>query len=267
MAIIGAILGDIAGEPYEFNRTKYIDYKNVELFGKENHFTDDTVLTVATKYALERGVPFEIAYHIFGNKYPSAGYGSSFNIWLADSALKAYNSFGNGSAMRVSPVIDCAKTESELLANATKSASCTHNHPEGIKGAVTVAYCGWMAKHGASKQEIKDYACQAYPKEEYAFSCEYPLNVIRVDYFWNDTCQGSVPVAIRCFLDSEDYESCIRNAIGLKGDSDTLAAMAGCIAEEYYKKTGFNDEKLLKQYLDEYLYAEIEHEIVGCYRL
>jgi ADP-ribosylglycohydrolase len=241
MAIIGAILGDIAGQPFEFNHTKEIDFENIELFSTNNHFTDDTVLTIATKYALEQHIPFEIAYHTLANAYPNAGYGGSFVNWLADKSLRPYNSFGNGSAMRVSPVIDYAKNEKELLNLSTISASCTHNHPEGIKGAVTTAYCGWMAKYGASKREIEDYACKAYPKEDYAFSCEHSLKYIREKYFWNDTCQGTVPVAIRCFLSSEDYESFLRNAISINGDTDTIAAIGGCIAEEFYGGTGFNN--------------------------
>ncbi len=258
MSIIGAILGDVAGSPWEFNRTEDVDWKHIEIFSNQNYFTDDTVLTLATKYALDNCIPFEFAYHIFGNAYPNAGYGGAFHNWLNDEEMKPYNSYGNGSAMRVSPVIDYCKTKEEVIQTATRSAQCTHNHPEGIKGAVVTAVCGWMAKNGASKKEIKEYASYEYPASVYRYSVELPISVIRKDYVWNDYCQGSVPVAIRCFLESDDYESFLRKAIGLKGDADTLCAIGGCIAEEFYGTTGFDNEKLLKQYLDESLYRNVE---------
>lgn len=254
MAIIGAILGDIAGQPFEFNRKEDIDFKNVELFTDDNKYTDDTVLTIATKYALDKQIPFEIAYHIFGNTYPDVGYGGDFKAWLSSDEMKPYGSFGNGSAMRVSSIVDFCKNQTNVIETATRSAQCTHNHREGIKGAVVTAVCCWMAKVGASKKEICDYAKAKYPKEEYRYAVELPLKLIRDNYIWNVTCQGSVPVAIRCFLDSEDYESFLRNVISLRGDADTLGAIGGCIAEEFYGKTGFNDEMLLRKYLDSNLY-------------
>lgn len=258
MAIIGSVLGDIVGSLWEFNRTEDIDWKHVKLFTEENRFTDDTVLTLATKYALERSVPFEFAYHAFGNAYPDAGYGSAFCIWLINDEMKPYNSYGNGSAMRISPIIEFCKTKDEVIQTATRSAQCTHDHPEGIKGAVVTAVCGWMARNGASKKEIKKYAIHEYPEDSYRYSAALPLSIIRKDYTWNDFCQGSVPVAIRCFLESEDYESFLRNAIGLKGDADTLCAIGGCIAEEFYGTTGFDNERLLRQYLDKKLYEEVK---------
>ena len=257
MAIIGAIIGDIVGSLWEFNRTEDIDWKHIDLFTEDNYFTDDTVLTMATKYALDNGIPFEIAYHIFGNTYPGAGYGGSFCHWLMNDDMKPYNSYGNGSAMRISPIIDFCKTKDNVIQIATCSAKCTHSHPEGIKGAVVTAVCGWMAKNGASKKEIKEYAIREYPEDLYKYSTALPLSIIRKDYIWNEYCQGSVPVAIRCFLESEDYESFLRNAIGLKGDADTLCAIGGCIAEEFYGTTGFDNKTILKKYLDERLYEQI----------
>lgn len=260
MAIIGAILGDIAGQPFEFNRDKTIDFKNIELFTEENHFTDDTVLTMATLHAIQYNISFASAYHNYGNLYPDAGYGSSFANWLKDKWMQPYNSFGDGSAMRISPVIDlfdCKAKISDVALMAQSTAICTHNHYEGIKGAVVTAICGWMAKCGASKKEILDYACEQYKKSEYAFSCELSLNSIREKYFWNDTCQGSVPVAIRCFYESESYEDFLRTAISLCGDSDTICTIGGCIAEEYYQGTGFDNTSILMKYLDEKLFSEV----------
>lgn len=260
MAIIGAILGDIAGQPFEYNMKKDIDVDNIELFTERNHFTDDTVLTIATLYAIKNNILFSLAYHNYGNLYPNAGYGSSFVQWLNDNKLQPYNSYGNGSAMRVSPIIDLFNSQSkieDIIEMAKNTAMCTHNHYEGIKGAVVTAVCGWMAKCGASKKEILKYASSEYEKSNYAFSCELSLNVIRTNYFWNDTCQGSVPVAIRCFYESESYEDFIRKVLGLHGDSDTICAIGGCIAEEYYHGTGFNDKELLKTYLDNNLYSVV----------
>lgn len=267
MGMIGAIIGDIAGQPFEFNRDKNIDYEHVELFTDENRFTDDTVLTLATAHAINYAMPFALAYHEYGKLYPHAGYGSSFTNWLKEDKLQPYNSFGNGSAMRVSPVVDLfghnARIESVInMAKAT--AECTHNHEEGIKGAIVTAVCGWMAKCGASKKEILDYACKQYKKSEYAFSCELPLNTIREKYFWNDTCQGSVPVAIRCFYESESYEDFLRKTISMCGDSDTICAIGGCIAQEYYQGTGFDNTSILMKYLDEKLFAEVIRWVKLC---
>ena len=206
MAIIGAILGDIAGSKWEFNRPKDLDYEHIELFQDDSYYTDDTVLSVATKYALENEVSFKDAYNEFGNDYIDCGYGDRFFEWLIFKSKKPYKSCGNGSAMRVSPVIDFAKSRDDIIKYATMSAECTHNHQEGIKGAVVTAACGWMAKNGASKKEIEEYASREYPAGSYY---KYPVSMsmkeLREVYRWDETCQGSVPAAIRCFLDSEDY--------------------------------------------------------------
>ena len=156
--------------------------------------------------------------------------------------------------MRCSYIGEYFNTESEVIEWATKSAECTHNHPEGIKGAVVTSMCIYMAKKGASKAEILDYARKQYPMTSYEYSVEYELNKYRDTYKWDVSCQGSVPVAIRCFLDSEDYESFIRNVLSLNCDTDTLCAIGGGIAEEFYQGTGFNEEWILKNYLDDDLY-------------
>lgn len=254
MAIIGAILGDIAGSRWEFRRPKDLDWEHIDLFTDDCFFTDDTVLTVATKYALQNNVSFKEAYHKFGNKYPNCSYGCGFESWLGSKWSKPYNSFGNGAAMRVSPIVDSAITHAQVMSRAIRTAECTHNHPEGIKGAGVTAVCAWMAKTGASKTEIEEYASRQYTAKEYRFPVSMTLKELREVYRWNETCQGSVPVAIRCFLDSENYESFIRNVLSLPCDTDTLCAIGGGIAEEFYHRTGFDEEKLLKRYLDEYLY-------------
>lgn len=261
MAIIGAILGDIAGSRWEFGRPDDLNWETVPLFTNQCMFTDDTVLTIATKEALITGSPFEDVYHSFGNAYKDCGYGGSFMDWLHRNDKLPYNSFGNGSAMRVSPVVDLSLDMSQLIYNATRSAYCTHSHPEGVKGAIVTATCGWMAKHGASKREIEEYATKMYPAEKYKYPTSMSLSEMRNVYKWSVTCQGSVPVAIRCFLDSDNYESFLRNVISLKCDTDTLCAIGGGIAEEYYKTTGFDNEKLLRQYLDPFLFQYVQDEV------
>lgn len=254
MAIIGAVLGDIAGSRWEFGRPDDLDWEHIELFTDECFFTDDTVLTVATKYALQNGIPYEDAYYQFGNIYSNCSYGGSFVNWISFPGREPYGSFGNGSAMRVSPVVDLTIAKDEALWEAMKSAVCTHNHPQGIKGACVTAMCAWMAKYGASKKEIEEYANRQYPDSEYKFPVSMLMKDLRREYTWDVTCQTSVPIAIRCFLESENYESFLRNVISLYCDTDTLCAIGGCIAEEYYGGTGFSNETLLKKYLDQRLY-------------
>lgn len=255
MALIGAILGDIAGSQWEFHRPKDLDWEHIELFTDKCKFTDDTVLSIATKYALVNKVPFSYAYQHFGHKYPNCGYGSAFYEWLnGDSCFVPYGSYGNGSAMRVSAVVDFCNSQNDVINAAITTALCTHNHPEGVKGAVVTAMCALLAKRGSPKPAIFEYASRQYSKEDYRYPVCMSLKELRECYVWDTSCQGSVPVAIRCFLESEDYESFIRNVLSLPCDTDTLCAIGGCIAEEYYHGTGFDEEKLLKQYLDTDLY-------------
>lgn len=261
MAIVGAILGDIAGSRWEFGRPKDLKWETIDLFTDECEFTDDTVLTVATKRALLLNTPFHEEYHKLGNMYYDCGYGGRFIQWLDQHDKLPYNSYGNGSAMRVSPIVDLTSNYNDLVIKAVDSAACTHNHPEGIKGAIVTAICGWMAKSGASKKEIEDFASKEYPASKYPFPVSMSLNILRNNYSWSVTCQNSVPVAIRCFLDSDDYESFLRNVISLDCDTDTLCAIGGGIAEEFYKKTGFNDEELLRRYLDPFLYSHVAPHI------
>lgn len=254
MAIIGAILGDISGSQYEFLRPKDLDWKKCELFTDKCYFTDDSVMTLAAKLAVKNGISFADSYRRFGRKYPNAGYGGMFDAWLHWDDEEAYNSFGNGSAMRCSYIGEHFNGEKEVIEWATKSADCTHNHPEGIKGAVVTSMCVYMARTGATKAEIFDYVKKHYQKENYRYSVEHKIEDYRDAYRWDVTCQGSVPVAIRCFLESEDYESFLRNVYSLPCDMDTLCAIGGGIAEEFYKGTVFDEEYLLRNYLDDDLY-------------
>lgn len=258
MAIIGAILGDIAGSIYEFGVPRDIDISKEPLFTKRNFFTDDSIMTLATKYAIREHISFGDAYREYVHKYPRLSYGENFKTWAHHPELGPYNSYGNGAAMRCSYIGEHFLTEKEVEEWATKSAECTHNHPEGIKGAVTTAQCIYMARNGASKREMFYYAIRQYPKNDYKYGVEFPLNSYRNEYEWNETCMGSVPVAIRCFLESEDYESFLRNAFSIRCDLDTVCAIGGGIAEEFYHGTGFDNEKLLKAYLTEDLLSQIE---------
>lgn len=258
MAIIGTILGDISGSQYEFTRPQDLDYKVCDLFTDMCRFTDDTVMTLAAKLAVKNNISFEDSYRKMGRKYPDAGYGRKFDGWLRSGNKGAYNSYGNGSAMRCSYIGEHFNTREEVTEWAIKSADCTHDHPEGIKGAVVTAMCIYMARNGASKSEIFDYVKKNYPKESYKYSVEYNLDDLRNIYKWDVTCQGSVPVAVRAFLDSEDYESFLRNVYSLPCDMDTLCAIGGGIAEEFYHGTGLDEDTLLKKYLDDDLYEVVK---------
>ncbi len=249
MAIIGAILGDIAGSQYEYNRPQNLDYRKCDLFTDDCSITDDTVTSIAIKYAVDSNVPYQDALREIGVKHPSCGYGPKYFEWLFCENPKPYNSFGNGSAMRVSyigeyyEILDDAKREAE------KSAMVSHNHPEGIKGAVVTAVCVWMAKHGCDKDDIYKYVLSEYPIEKYKFPISKSLSQLQDEYSWDVTCMTSVPVAMRCFFESDSYEGFLRNVFSLECDMDTLCAIGGGVAEEYYHGTGLYDYRLLKRYL------------------
>ena len=213
MAIKGAIIGDISGSQYEFAQLEGLDYNSCDLFTDNCHFTDDTVMTLAAKISVKENISFANSYRKFGREYPDAGYGSRFWSWIWNDD-DAYYSFGNGSAMRCSYIGEHFNTEEEIIEWAVKSAECTHNHPEGIKGAVVTAMCIYMARTGASKTDILKYASYHYPSDSYKYSVEKKIADYRNDYKWDVSCQGSVPVAIRCFLESEDYVSFLRKEIG-----------------------------------------------------
>ena len=234
--MIGAILGDIVGSVYEFDNIKTKDF---ELFDKECLFTDDSVMTIAIAEALMQYENIDEnnidefketlidVMHEIGVKYLDCGYGGHFLLWILRNKREPYNSFGNGSAMRVSPVGWYAKTlkGAELIAKAT--AEVTHNHPEGIKGAVATAGAVFLARSGASMDELKEYISKYY-------KIDFTIDEIRPTYDYDVTCQGTVPQAMQAFFESESFEAAVRNAISIGGDSDTLAAITGAVAEAYY---------------------------------
>jgi ADP-ribosylglycohydrolase len=225
--MFGAIAGDVIGSVFEFNNTKRTDFK---LFSLWSQFTDDTVLTVAVADCILHGKDYAKTIKEYGLNYPDAGYGGMFYQWLRSDSLDPYNSFGNGSAMRVSPVGFAFNTVEEVMEEAAKSAAVTHNHPEGIKGAQAVALTIFWARHGCRKSYIKQQI-----EALFGYNLSQNLADLRKIDKFDATCQGSVPQAIIAFLKSRDYEDAIRKAISLGGDSDTIACMAGGIAHAYYK--------------------------------
>ena len=229
--MLGAIIGDIIGSVYEFNNKKQKDF---HLFTPMSRFTDDTVMTLAVaewltedKEHSEEGLVLRM--QDLGRRYPYVGYGGGFRRWLYNQQPKPYNSYGNGSAMRVSPIAFYAQSLEETLRLATISAKVTHNHPEGIKGAKAIASATYLARTGASKTEIK-----AYVEANFKYNLNLQLDHIRSIVCDAMSCQKTVPAAIWAFLEGEDFEDVIRIAVSLGGDSDTIAAMAGSIAQAFY---------------------------------
>jgi ADP-ribosylglycohydrolase len=222
--MLGAIAGDIIGSVYERDAIKTPFFS--PLFDPNARPTDDTVLTVALADSLLSGIDYIDKLHEYYAAYPFAGYGGAFRQW-ADSRLREpYNSFGNGSAMRVSPVGYAFDTLEEVMEQARRSAVVTHSHPEGIKGAQATATAIFLARQKASKDAIRDHL-----EGTFGYNLSRPLTTIRPWYLFDVTCQGSVPEAIIAFLEADSLESAIRNAISLGGDSDTQACIAGSIAE------------------------------------
>jgi ADP-ribosylglycohydrolase len=224
--LFGAIAGDMIGSRHEW---KACTDPQFALFSKSSRLTDDSVLTIAVADAILNQRGYGEAIVEYARKYPKAGYGSFFRRWLAKDGVEPYNSFGNGSAMRVSPVAWAFNTKDEVLREAERSAAVTHNHPEGINGAQSVAYAIYLARVGTSKDQIRKEV-----EARFGYKLHRTLEEIRPHYQWDSTCPGSVPESIIAFLESTDFESTIRNAILLGGDADTMAAIAGSIAEAYY---------------------------------
>lgn len=244
--LCGAIAGDVIGSFYEWNRTKDTDFR---LFTTSSKFTDDTVMTVANADWLLTNDKLWVIMQNYGNRYPHAGYGGMFRSWLRAEEPKPYNSFGNGSAMRVSPVGWAFDTLEDTLQAARQSAEVTHNHPEGVKGAQATAACIFMARTGRSKHEIKEYIEQTF-----GYDLNRTCDEIRPSYLMNVTCQGSVPESIIAFLESTDFESAIRLAVSLGGDADTMGAITGGIAEAYYGGVpGHIKKEVLKRLPNEFI--------------
>lgn len=257
MALKGAILGDIAGSRYEFYND--VDWKNTELFTDTCYFTDDTVMSLSVKKALIEGTDYIKTMQELGNKYPDAGYGGHFSEWLREENPQPYNSYGNGAAMRVSFIADYYENLADVKEAARQSAEISHNHPEGIKGAETTAVCIWMAKHGKTKDEIYRYMMSQYPASEYVYSGK-DLQWLREKGFYDISCQGSVPVALRCFYESDNFESFMRNIFSIKCDRDTIGAIGGGTVEEYYHGFEFDAEAVLERFLDAYLLGILRQE-------
>lgn len=261
--MIGAITGDVAGSRFEFRNYRAKDF---ELFSKNCFFTDDSVMTLAVAKALmlckntddTEGFKQVLisTMHEVGGRYPHCGYGGRFYYWVMQKRTEPYNSYGNGSAMRVSPVGWYASSLEECERLAAATAEVTHNHPEGIKGAVSVAGAIFLARTGHSMDEIKKYASRYY-------TIDFTIDEIRSSYRFNETCQGTVPQAFEAFFESDSFEDAVRTAVSVGGDSDTLAAITGSVAEAFY---GMDDEikKAALSYLDDYLLEIAEGFIDKC---
>ena len=224
--MIGAIAGDIIGSVYEYRGIKT---KEFPLFDARCNFTDDSVLTIAVADAILSGAPYVDSIRKIGQRYPGAGYGGNFSRWLHSEDYRPYNSWGNGSAMRVSPVGFAFSTEGEVLRQARMTAEITHNHPEGIRGAEATALAVFLARTDHSKEDIREQI-----STRFGYDLARTVDDIRPSYSFDVSCQGTVPEAIIAFLDSDSYEDAVRNAVSLGGDSDTLACITGGIAEAFY---------------------------------
>jgi len=253
--MLGAIIGDIAGSRFEFNN---IRSKEFDLFAKDSRITDDSIMTLAIAKAIMacNGDWQQLEYNAvkymqeIGRKYPNCGFGGMFRKWMFSNAPEPYNSYGNGAAMRVSSCGFIARTEEEAILLSRKVTEVTHNHAEGLKGAEAVSVAIFIARNGAAKSEIKERMEKDY------YSLNFTLDGIRDDYKFNETCQETVPQAIVAFLESVSFEDAIRGAVSIGGDSDTLAAITGSIAEAYYnvpsdlrsKALSFLDRELISIY-------------------
>jgi len=255
--MIGAIIGDIAGSRFEFNNYRHKDF---DLFTPECMVTDDSIMTLAIAKAImesrpdwsDLGAQAVRCMQEVGRPYPGCGYGGHFWGWMYSDDPQPYNSFGNGAAMRVSACGLAARTleEAKLLSKAVTEV--THNHPEGIKGAEATAVAIFMARNGATKEEIRDVIDWEY------YPMTFTLDEIRPTYWFNETCQDTVPQALQAFFESTSFEDAIRNAVSVGGDSDTLAAITGAVAEAFWgvpkeleqQALGFMDERQKRIYDD-----------------
>lgn len=228
LILAGAICGDTIGSAYEFSPTKELDFA---LFTPLSSFTDDTVCSIALADSLISGRDYSHTLQHWCKKYLDAGYGGMFWQWINTENPIPYGSYGNGAAMRVSPIGAYGRNLDEVMCLAKKTAMVTHNHPEGIKGAQATATAIYYALHGMSKTEIKSFIEKGFG---YDLSCDY--FTIQQTYGFDETCQGSVPESILAFLAADSFESTIRYAVALGGDADTQAAIAGGIAAAYYKE-------------------------------
>ena len=256
----GAITGDIIGSQFEFDRGN--KSREFELFGKNCEYTDDTVMTVAVAEALldagkdadEKTIKEKLISSLkkWGKKYPYAGYGNRFKLWVLSDKSEPYGSYGNGSGMRVSPVGWLYDSMERTREVARWTAEITHNHPEGIKGAESTAAAIFMARHHAAFEEISNYI-----EDEFGYDLSRTLDEIRPDYCHVEDCMKTMPEAFTCFLEAGSYEECIRNVMYIGGDTDTLGAIAGAIAEAYW---GIPEDLIrkAKEYLPDDIKAVVE---------
>ena len=224
--MLGAIAGDVIGSVHEHMGTKSTDF---DLFTAGCRFTDDTVLTVAVADCLMEGREYVEAFHDYFLAYPNAGYGYRFFHWASSRSRSPYNSWGNGSAMRVAPVGHAFDSLDDVLVHAARSAEVTHNHPEGVKGAQATAAAVFMARSGETKRNMKSSL-----EHRFGYDLNRRLDDIRPTHRFDESCQGTVPLALIAFLESTDYEDAVRKAVSLGGDADTLACIAGAVAEAHY---------------------------------
>ena len=231
--MIGAIAGDMIGSPYERYPIKHTNFDSVV-----SAFTDDTVLTIAIAYAILNDADIASSLKKFAEKYHNLPYGSGFRRWIWSWDNKPYNSFGNGSAMRVSPVGFAYDSVEDVLHQAKRTAGVTHNHPEGIKGAQATALAIYMARIGESRKAIRQEIA-----DRFSYDLNRTVDEIRPNYSFDVTCQGSVPESIIAFLDSNSWEDAVKKSISLGGDADTMACITGGIAQAFYKKIPDNIAK------------------------
>jgi len=252
--MIGAIIGDIVGSVYEFDNIKTKDFP---LENEDADMTDDSIMTLAVAEMLQNGYQYDNdkiidTFKKWGNAFPCAGYGGHFYYWVLGDSREPYNSCGNGSAMRISPVGWYAKTKDEVIEFSKAITQVTHNHPEGIKGAEVTAMMVFMARNGASKEELKEYAVSMYPEIE-----DLDYEQLKATYEHQlEICQITVPQAIYCFLISNDFEDCIRTTISIGGDCDTTSAISCAIAEAYYKE--------IPDDIFEYMLTKVPNTRKGC---
>ena len=251
--MIGAIAGDIIGSVYERQPIKTKDFP---LFHDQCRFTDDSVLTIAVARAIlddGKDRAYRKWMHKTGRDYLNAGYGGSFIHWLLSDDPKPYNSWGNGSAMRVSPVGFAFASIDTVLEEAARTAEISHSHPEGIRGAQAIAAAVFFARAGKDKKRVKKEV-----EQRFGYDLDRSLESIRPYYSFDVSCQGTVPEAIIAFLESDSYEDAVRNAISLGGDADTLACITGGIAEAYYGPVPPHITQRVKNHLDRELWTIVE---------
>ena len=242
--MLGAIIGDIAGSIYEGYSIKTKDFP---FFGNACRLTDDSVCTIAVADTLLHDLPPAETMQKWCRRYPGAGYGGNFSMWIYTDPPEPYNSYGNGAAMRVSPAAFLNRNDLDAALSASdKVTEITHNHPEGIKGARATTHAIWLAFQGETSENIRQVITT-----EYSYDLTQTVDEIRPDYSFDITCQGTVPQAITCALESASYEDAVRNAISLGGDADTLAAIAGPIAEALHGIPDELEEQTERDYLND----------------